>query len=172
MKKEKEELLHQAHLEFIEIGLNIRPILDELKHLIDPKIMGFGTTEDERIFSRQDFIDLIKRQEEQAVGIKIEHQVKPVHQRILRGENAAIYVDDMMMKITTDSGQIEMRMRFSMVFEYQEKNWIVVHWHGSKPEEVKSEEDTWGIDIWKKKTEELEQIVSEKTADLVKKTGS
>ncbi|TDK45338.1 ATP-binding protein [Algoriphagus formosus] len=169
MRKEKEQSLNQAYQEFIEIGLNIRPIIDELKHLIDPKIMGFGTTEDERIFSRQEFIDLIKRQEEQAVGIKLEHEVKPIHRRVLSGENSAIYVDDLIMRITTDSGQFEMKMRFSMILEYQEKKWIVVHWHGSKPEEVKSEEDTWGIDIWKKKTEELEQIVSEKTADLVEK---
>ncbi|WP_439473512.1 ATP-binding protein [Algoriphagus formosus] len=169
MRKEKEQSLNQAYQEFIEIGLNIRPIIDELKHLIDPKIMGFGTTEDERIFSRQEFIDLIKRQEEQAVGIKLEHEVKPIHRRVLSGGNSAIYVDDLIMRITTDSGQFEMKMRFSMILEYQEKKWIVIHWHGSKPEEVKSEEDTWGIDIWKKKTEELEQIVSEKTADLLLK---
>lgn len=169
MRKEKEQSLNQAYQEFIEIGLNIRPIIDELKHLIDPKIMGFGTTEDERIFSSQEFFDLIKRQEEQATGIKLEHQIKPVHRRVLNGENSAIYVDDMIMRITTDSDQFEIKMRFSIVFEYQEKKWIVVHWHGSKPEEVKSEEDTWGIDIWKKKTEELEQIISEKTADLVEK---
>ncbi|MCR9081732.1 MAG: nuclear transport factor 2 family protein, partial [Cyclobacteriaceae bacterium] len=169
MRKEKEQSLNQAYQEFIEIGLNIRPIIDELKHLIDPKIMGFGTTEDERIFSSQEFFDLIKRQEEQATGIKLEHQIKPVHRRVLNGENSAIYVDDMIMRITTDSDQFEIKLRFSIVFEYQEKKWIVVHWHGSKPEEVKSEEDTWGIDIWKKKTEELEQIISEKTADLVEK---
>jgi signal transduction histidine kinase len=169
MRKEKEELLNQSYQEFIEIGLNIRPIIDELKHLIDPKIMGFGTTADERIFSRQDFIELIKRQEEQAVGIKLEYQVSPVHRRVLSGENAAIYVDDLFMGITTNSDRFEMKIRFSIVFEFQEKKWIVVHWHGSKPEEVKSEEDTWGIDIWKKKTEELEQTVSGKTADLVNK---
>ncbi|WP_087938401.1 ATP-binding protein [Algoriphagus faecimaris] len=169
MRKEKEKILNQSYQEFIEIGLNIRPIIDELKHLIDPKIIGFGTTEDERIFSRQDFIELIKRQEEQAVGIKLEHQVKPVHRRVLNGENAAIYVDDLMLRVTTDSDQFELKMRFSMVFECQEEKWVVVHWHGSKPEEVKSEEDTWGIDSWKKKTEELEQIVSEKTADLLEK---
>ena len=169
MDQKKKILLNQAYQEFVEIGLNIRPILDELKHLIDPNIMGFGTTEDERIFSRQDFIDLIKRQEEQAVGIKLEHQIKPVHRRVLNGENSAIYVDDLIMRITTDSGQFEMKMRFSIVLEYLEEKWVVVHWHGSKPEEVKSEEDTWGIAIWKKKTEELERLVAEKTADLVAK---
>ncbi|GMQ25461.1 hypothetical protein Aoki45_21430 [Algoriphagus sp. oki45] len=169
MDQKKKILLNQAYQEFVEIGLNIRPILDELKHLIDPNIMGFGTTEDERIFSRQDFIDLIKRQEDQAAGIKLEHQIKPVHQRVLSGENSAVYVDDLIMRITTDSGQFEMKMRFSTVLDYLEEKWVVVHWHGSKPEEVKSEEDTWGIAIWKKKTEELERLVAEKTADLVKK---
>ncbi|NVK50839.1 MAG: nuclear transport factor 2 family protein, partial [Cyclobacteriaceae bacterium] len=169
MNQKKELLLNQAYQEFIDIGLNIKPIMDELDHLIDLNIMGFGTTEDERIFSRKDFIDLIKRQEEQAIGLKIQHHIEPVHRRVLEGENSAIYVDDLILRITAGSDQVEMKMRFSMVLEYQESRWIVVHWHGSKPEEVKSEEDTWGVENWKQKAEELEKLVAEKTSDLVKK---
>ncbi|MEN2284350.1 ATP-binding protein [Algoriphagus sp. SE2] len=169
MDRNKELLLNQTYQDFVNIGLNIKPIIDGIDEIIDPKIMGFGTTIDERIFSRKDFIDLIKRQEEQAIGLKMESKLEPVLRRVLEDENSAIYVDDLILKVTADKETLEMKLRFSTVLEYHQENWKVVHWHGSKPEEVKSEEDTWGIENWKQKARELERLVDEKTADLLEK---
>ena len=62
-----------------------------------------------------------------------------------------------------------MILRLSLVLEYIEEKWLMVHFHSSKPEEVESEKDTWGIETWKERAEELEKEVAERTADLVLK---
>ncbi|MGB5384103.1 MAG: hypothetical protein WBN19_09635, partial [Lutimonas sp.] len=56
-----------------------------------------------------------------------------------------------------------------MVLEYIENKWKLVHWHASKPEQVESEKDTWGIQSWKERAEILEKEVAERTGDLVLK---
>ena len=46
---------------------------------------------------------------------------------------------------------------------------MMVHWHGSKPENVECEVDWFGIEEWKQKNAELEKIVAERTNDLLLK---
>ena len=45
---------------------------------------------------------------------------------------------------------------------------MVIHFHGSKPEDVSTEEDTFGIEDWKKKNAQLENQVRQRTAELEK----
>jgi signal transduction histidine kinase len=45
---------------------------------------------------------------------------------------------------------------------------VVIHFHGSKPDDVSSEEDTFGIEGWKKKNAELENLVKQRTVELEK----
>jgi signal transduction histidine kinase len=46
---------------------------------------------------------------------------------------------------------------------------MVVHWHGSKPENVSTHDDTWGVEEWKQKNAELEKLVAERTNELLLK---
>src|SRR5690606_32626106 len=71
--------------------------------------------------------------------------------------------------VQMESENLEMYLRVSVVLEYTNGKWLVVHWHASKPENVESEKDTFGIDNWKEKAEALEKVVEERTADLVVK---
>src|SRR5690606_31959201 len=50
------------------------------------------------------------------------------------------------------------------IFEYKEEAWKVIHWHASTP--VATEGDTWHKDEWKRKNDELQKLVNEKTAAL------
>ena len=60
-------------------------------------------------------------------------------------------------------------IRLSCILEYLNAKWMVVHWHGSIPVQTSGEEDTWLIHEWKRKQEELERLVAEKTLDLEQK---
>jgi spermidine synthase len=61
---------------------------------------------------------------------------------------------------------LEIRFRFTTVYKFLESVWKIVHFHASKPENVESETDTFGIDEWKKKADELEKLVAERTREL------
>lgn len=168
MDQSKQRLLNETYQKFMDIGLNTVLSIDNLDQLVDKDVMGYGTTLDEKIFSFSGVRDLFLRQKEQSQGLQMEWDVTPVLRRVLRDENSAVYADDILLKITIADKSVEMRLRFSIVLEFAKDRWLVVHWHGSKPEEVKSEEDTFGIEDWKKKNTELEKKVAEKTAELQK----
>ncbi|TDQ17033.1 SnoaL-like protein [Algoriphagus boseongensis] len=140
-----------------------------IKKLVDERVMGFGTAIDEKVIGSQGLISLIETQKKQAEGLDISWRHEPMDRFISDDENTAVFADDIFLIVKTESEELEMYMRFSTVLNYSNTEWKVIHWHGSKPEEVESDKDTWGIENWKQKAEELERLVAEKTADLVEK---
>ncbi|RYY00979.1 MAG: GHKL domain-containing protein [Gammaproteobacteria bacterium] len=166
MNAVKEKLLTETYQSFLETGLNSPESLDILNELVDPDIMGYGTTVYEKIFSVADLKELITRQREQSQGIDIHWTQTPVLRRILKDENAAVFVDDIILELTVNNEKIKMSLRYSSIMEYQENKWVVIQFHGSKPEKVTTEEDTWGMEEWKKRNAELEKLVNERTAEL------
>ena len=68
--------------------------------------------------------------------------------------------DDLYLTVVTGKEKLNMYMRFSVVLNYSGNRWRVIHWHGSKPENVASEKDTFGVETWKEKAEALEKLVA------------
>jgi signal transduction histidine kinase len=166
MEFEKKKLLNETYQKFMETGLNNPESLDILDEIAASDLMGFGTTIDERIFSVSDLKALIVRQREQSQGLQVLWTRNPVLQKVLKDENSAVFVDDVILEITVNEETISMVLRYTCVLEYLADKWVVVHFHGSKPENVSTEEDTWGIGEWKKRNSELEKLVKERTAEL------
>jgi signal transduction histidine kinase len=168
MMSEKERLLNETHQQFMETGLNSPEKLDIMDHLASPDLMGFGTTIDERIFSVADLKNLITRQREQSQGIEIVWTINPVLRKVTHGGNVAVYVDEITLELSVNNENIKIALRYTNVLEYRDGKWVVIHFHGSKPENVATEEDTWGIEEWKTKNAALEKLVKERTAELEK----
>ncbi|MEA1786059.1 ATP-binding protein [Arenibacter sp. GZD96] len=168
MKKEKQQSMINTYRQFREIGLN-NDDSGVVHQILDEKITGFGTAIDEKIQGINGVIDLLKIQKEQTKGLAITWHIDSVSQFISDDENTAVFSDDVFMNITTADETLTMYMRLSVVLHYQNNQWKVIHWHASKPEHVESEKDTWGIESWKQKAEELEALVAEKTAHLIEK---
>ena len=166
MDKEKEQQLQTTYQTFLETGLNSPENLDLLDEIVASDIMGFGTTIDERMFSLADLKSLLIRQREQSANLQIKWSVQPVFRKILPGDYCALFVDDIDLVVQVNDQSVTMRLRYSLVLEYKNNKWIVIHFHGSKPENITTEEDTFGIEKWKKKNIELEKLVNERTAAL------
>lgn len=90
-----------------------------------------------------------------------------MHNRISNREDSALFVDEIRVVIEGNGMKSEIPLRITSLFFYRENTSKLVHWHGSVA--VESEEDTRHLNEWKKKTEALEKLVAEKTADLVQK---
>jgi signal transduction histidine kinase len=168
MDSEKKQSMIHTYRQFMEIGLNSNDP-GPLPKIIDERIFGFGTAIDEKCQGIKGVLELLEIQKEQSQGMDISWRIKPVIHYTTEDENTAVFADDVYLTIKTGEEAVEMYIRFSVILNYQDNQWKVIHWHGSKPEEVESEKDTWGIENWKQKAEELERLVAEKTADLVEK---
>ncbi len=164
----KEKLLNDTFQKVMEVALKSDQSLNILDDIIAEGVMGFGTTIDERIFSLSDFRNLINRQREQSEGIQMEWNYVTVHHRLSADGNFAVFADDVSATVKVNNETIKIEFRFTVVFEFQDNKWLLVHFHSSKPENVLSEADTFGIEDWKQKNAELEKLVNEKTAELQK----
>lgn len=170
MNKEKQLLLDETYRLFMNQGMGIsEKEQDILTAIADEKLMGFGTTIDEKILSVDQFLELLEIQKEQSKGLVLRWEIKPISHYTSADENTAIFADDLFLYVGVGSEMVEMYLRFSVILVYQQNKWMVIHWHGSKPENVESEKDTFGIENWKQKAEALEKLVDERTADLVLK---
>jgi signal transduction histidine kinase len=169
MTDQKKQLLEKTHQKFFEVGLSETIPLKTLDAILLDDLTGFGTTADERMFSKSDFYTIIERQRVQSKGLNIKWHIAPLVHRVSKDGNSAVFMDDIILEMDIDGEPIKMDFRFTSVLEFQEDKWLIVHWHGSKPEQVESETDTFGIDQWKQRTMELEKIVTQRTSDLIEK---
>ncbi len=165
MNAEKEILLNNTYKLFMDKGLGqIDSIcLDEIT---DKAFMGFGSAVDEKIFSLDAFQELLRRQKEQSKYLSLSWNLNEVMRYISPDENTAVFADDIYLTIASVSEKNEMYLRFTIVLIYKNEKWLVVHFHGSKPENVDSEKDTFGIEGWRQKNVELEALVKKRTAEL------
>jgi hypothetical protein len=168
METEKQQSMLQTYRQFMQIGLNGGdPGL--LRKIVDEHISGFGSAMDEKVHGFDGLSKLLDTQIKQSKGLDIRWRMEPVSQFVTPDENTAVFADDVFLRIDSGEEIIEMYLRFSAVLHYIGGQWKVIHWHGSKPEAVESEKDTWGLESWKQKAGELEKLVAEKTSDLVEK---
>jgi signal transduction histidine kinase len=168
MEMEKKELLDKTFQTVLEVGFG-QGNMDLMSDIVASDVVGIGTTVDEMLFGLKDMQDLVKRQREQTVGMEVTYDVNTLDVHISADDNTATLTSEANLYLKVDTNRIEFYIRITAVFEYIQDKWLMVHWHASKPELVESEKDTWGIDSWKQKAEELEKLVAEKTADLVTK---
>ena len=168
MDSQKKRLLEKAYHLFFETGTK-SVITRPVQEFVDGQVIGIGTAVDEKLRGIGDFRKLLQIQKKQMAGLKIHWEKKRFSSHVTADENTAVYADDVYLTIGTGKEKLKMYLRFSVILHYNGKGWKVIHWHGSKPEEVKSEEDTYGLDQWKKKASELQQLVEQRTADLLLK---
>lgn len=168
MTKKKEILLKKAMDKVYGIGFALEPI-DELEEYFAEKLMVIGTTVDEKFSTLDGLRTLIKHQKEQSAGLDVSFTRKEIFRDFPGNEDVAIIVEDVGATIKTNNDSLYFDMRSTAVLEFVKDQWKLVHWHASKPELVQPETDIFGIEDWKQKTDRLEKLVAERTADLEKK---
>jgi hypothetical protein len=168
MLPEKEKQLNEAYQQYIQFGLGNLPI-EVYESVVAENYMGYGTALDEKLLSAIDLRNLVMRQIEQGQGMDMEFAETPVYRRISVSEDVAIIVAEILINIQVESSRHDLFLRMTTIMEYLNGKWIAVHSHGSRPENTMGETDTWHINEWKRKNEELQKLVDEKTADLAGK---
>ena len=167
----KKKLLKEAYNKLLQAGFG-ELSLDETPQFVYKDVMGYGTALDEKIMSLEEFKELISEQHIQAKSFdNFSFTSNPVIMRILDNGNSALVIDEIELDTKINKESNKLFLRLTSLFEFTEGAWMLVHWHGSKPEHISGGEDPWHVDEWKKKTEKLEQMVQEKTAELSAKNN-
>lgn len=139
----------------------------DLKHLgevVSPDINGFGTTIDEKINNATEYRDLVKKQIKASENADFKFHRQSPRKQMLAGGLAALFVEELEIQIGLPDGSIQIPLRLSTALDQLDGQWKVIHFHGSTP--VMSEDDTFHINDWEKKNQELEAKVTQKTAEL------
>lgn len=166
MNATKEKLLNDTYQKFIDVSSGLIESDEILYDIVDKNLLGFGTTIDEKMFSIADYRTMLLAQKEQSKDLQMHFNVTPLKRVITPTENTAVITGEITISVKAENETIEIYLRFSVVLEYRQDKWIVIHFHASKPELVESEADTFGIEEWKQKNAELERKVAEKTSEL------
>ena len=163
----KEKTLQETYAKVLEVGFGELP-LNEIPQFIYKDVIGYGTALDEKIMSLDEFRALIEDQRKQAENFDdFSFSSNPLTMRLIDNGNFALVVDEIELHTNIENEVNKLFIRMTTVFEYINKSWMVIHWHGSKPEHVSGGDDPWHVNEWKRKTAELEKAVEEKTADLI-----
>lgn len=165
MNIDKEKLLNKAHEQYFELILGDFP-LEQMDEIFAEDISGWGTTVDEKILEINRLRKMLVDQKVQGKGIEMKYVIEKVNQRISPENDMAIFTDEVRINMNIESDINTINLRLSTVYEFYETNWKIVHFHGSTA--VESKDDTWHLNEWKRKNEELQKLVKEKTADLEK----
>ena len=107
MTSQKAEQLEAQYNNFVELIKNNYP-LEKMPLVMVPDIMGYGANLDEKIFNLDELYEGWRVQKEQSVGLDIQFGITPIFRRISHGENVAIYVDEISLKMTVEGVKLKM----------------------------------------------------------------
>ena len=166
MDLKKQQLLKKSYDDYIDLMLYDFP-LDRINEIIVSDVTGYGTTLDEKVLEIKRLEKIVADQREQGAGLNMQFKTMPVKSRISPEEDTVIFMDEFEISMLVDGTKNIIPVRLSSVFEFSNNTWKLVHLHGSKA--VETEEDTWHLNEWKQKNEQLQKLVEEKTAELFEK---
>ncbi len=115
--------------------------------------MVIGTAVEEKYTSLDGLRKLIQLQQEQSQGMELSFTRTEVYRDLPADGSVAIIVEDIRLAIKINNESTGFDMRASAIFEFKNEQWKLIHWHVSKPEQVQSEVDTFGVEEWKQKTD-------------------
>lgn len=167
MTSDKEKALNDTLEQAILIGFGLAPV-ENLEKIFAQKIMVIGTAVEEKYTSLDGLRELINMQKEQSAGLELSYTRNEVYRDLPVNEKIAIIVEDIHLTIKVNNDVTGFDMRASAILEDKGDQWQVIHWHVSKPDNVQSDIDTYGIEEWKQKADALEKLVAERTAEITR----
>ncbi|MBC2839787.1 ATP-binding protein [Robiginitalea sp. SC105] len=147
----------------IEVFFGAKPESD-LKQILHPAFMGYGTAAHEFFKSREQVMEMVRIQVDQLRDQDYERSRKPVLEKMLA--KGAIYLIVEEFELYFKANDLRLLLRLSTILENTDKNWVITHFHGSTPDPDITEEEAVPIEGLKRKNEELEAKIRERTRDL------
>jgi signal transduction histidine kinase len=126
--------------------------------------MGYGTAEHEFVESREGMMEMASTQTEQLRNMNIEIIRSPILERFLADGTSCLIVEEFDMHNLADGHRFSMRL--STILEWIGEKWLVTHFHASTPDSNVAEEESLPMEGLRRKNQELEAKIKERTREL------
>ena len=162
-----EETLISYQKTLIEKWVSRDPlVLQEILDFFHPNFSGFGSGLHEITENREEWVQMMNKEQQEVPASPIVElawlKAKTINHT---GYTWGIFH----LKVPADGQFLEMKnWRFSVTW-VKEKDWKAIHMHTSVPWVMQQEGESYPIEELQARNRELEKMVAEKTADLVKK---
>ena len=135
-----------------------------LLEVVHPDFIGYGSAQHEFMQTRQDVQKMARMQSEQLKGQGFQFVRKPIEERYYADGNICLILEE--FELSLPSIDHHFLLRLSCMLEKKDGKWLVSHFHGSTPDSDIAEEEAFPMEGLRKKNEELEAKIQERTREL------
>ncbi|WP_445381555.1 ATP-binding protein [Robiginitalea sp. IMCC43444] len=170
MKNKKVEKFdgHSIYERLIAVLLDFKPV-EDLTDIVHPDFMGYGSAAHEIFRTREDVKKMAEMQAEQLKEQGLKYTRTSRRERLFA--NGAIYLILEEFHLYFPENDHELLVRVSTLLEKVEGKWQVTHFHGSSPDSDIAEDEAFPDQGLRKKNEELEAKIRERTRELEVETA-
>ena len=151
---------------FETVGRFFRADNDLLNEICTKDLIVLGTSIDEEVHTLKGFQDYQKRIEETKKDIKRNTIRKLVFHKITSGGNGALFIFHARSHNISADIETSFFQRVTMGLVFENDKWKIDHVHFAKVDKDQEEDDPFHFSEVKRKNEELQRLVIEKTEDL------
>ena len=160
--KNKTEAL-AVYEKLIGVLLFFKPI-EELDEIVHPDFHGYGTAAHEYFFNIDGVRGMAEMQAEQLAGTNHTLTRNLVYQNFASDGKTCLILEEFVLHMQENDHTLEFRV--STLLEEISGKWIITHFHGSTPDSDIAEEEAFPMEGLRKKNQELEAKIRERTRDL------
>ncbi|MBN3521001.1 nuclear transport factor 2 family protein [Algoriphagus lutimaris] len=166
MGSEKERLLEKNYDRIANVGYCLIPY-EDLRDIIHPNAVVFGTAKDEHLFTFEQIDKLFKAQYIQMSQLDSKIERNRIATHLSLDGNHAIIIELVNMNMASEDVTIHLELRTSCSMEYIDGTWVLTHWHASTA--ANTENDPWHLEEWRRERETLQDLVDQQTEELLLK---
>ena len=136
----------------------------DLEETIHSDLIGYGTARHEFLRTREDLKKMAQMQKEQLEGQEFRYDRRLVSENLFAGGNACLILEE--FDLFFSGNDHHLLLRLSSLIERIDGVWLVTHVHGSTPDSNIAEEEAFPEQGLRRKNEELEAKIRERTREL------
>ncbi len=169
IKVDELESVYKTVLKTItEFAIGDSPAKNSFSKIFAPSFFAFGTGQDDKSKSCNEFLVLLERQREQARPLRVKMTVKciPIYRSFSPDGQTAVYVDELQyLSLADDTSQIT-NLRLSTILFKMPQGWRVTHLHASTPVKASAGNGVLPKEEKEKQNTTLEDLLEQKSAAL------
>ncbi len=138
--------------------------VEDLTEIIHDTFLGYGTAAHEFFRNREEVAGMARIQAEQLREQTFDLSRKPITEKLLANGSVCLIVEE--MDLFMHAMEHRLALRLSTLLEFKDGKWRVSHFHGSTPDSDIAEEEAFPMEGLRRKNEELEAKIRERTREL------
>ncbi|TNF75432.1 MAG: hypothetical protein EP302_01880, partial [Bacteroidetes bacterium] len=138
--------------------------LEDLEEIVLPDFMGYGSAAHEIFKTREDVQKMARIQADQLQGQDFRYSRKPFAEKEFANGLGCLILEE--LELYFPGNDHHLYLRLSTVLEKLDGRWVVTHFHGSTPDYDIAEEEAFPEEGLRRKNEELEAKIRERTREL------